>query len=64
MSYLNKIWYYKHVLWIILQLLVGQEGFIMKNEAIRLLKAGLIFSISTSIGYVIGDTIQQTHKKL
>lgn len=36
----------------------------MKNEAIRLLKAGLILSISTSIGYVIGDTIQQNHKKL
>lgn len=27
----------------------------MKNEAIRLLKAGLILSISTSIGYVIGE---------
>lgn len=35
----------------------------MKNEAFRLLKASLILGISTGLGYMIGDTIQQSHKK-
>ena len=34
----------------------------MKYEAIRLLKASLILGISTSLVYVIGDTIQQSYK--
>ncbi len=35
----------------------------MKNEAKQILKNTLILSISTSLGYVIGDTLQKVTAK-
>lgn len=35
----------------------------MKNEAIQILKNTLILGVSTSLGYLIGDTLQKTKLK-
>lgn len=34
----------------------------MKNEAIQILKNTLILGISTSLGFIIGDSIQHSKK--